>query len=132
MILRDDSGLLIQHGNFKCLLTVDSNFLNFGKLPLVDLLCSSFAGGASGFPLCFKNYSEEEKKAVITRNRGAIKATNTFNIRTTNPSFFLPYAGFLIEAAKRDDYIKQRNKKNSVEDFESICASNGFFFAKCK
>ena len=122
---RDDSGLFIQHGSFKCLLTVDSNFLNFGKLPTVDLLCSSFAGGASGFPLCFENYSEDEKKAVVTRNRGAIKATNTSNIRLTEPTFFMPYAGFFTEAAERDGYIKQRNIKNSVEDFESICASNG-------
>ena len=122
---RDDSGLFFQHGTFKCLLTVDSNFLNFGKLPTVDLMCSSFAGGASGFPLCFENYSEDEKKAVVTRNRGAIKATNISNIKLAQPAFFMPYAGFFTEAASRDRYIKQRNLKNSVEDFESICASNG-------
>jgi len=121
---RDDSGLLFQHGNFKCLLTVDSNFLNFGKLPAVDLLCSSFAGGASGFPLCFENYSEEEKKAVITRNRGAIKATNISNIKITKPRFFMPYAGFFTESAERDRYIKERNIKNGVDDFESICNAN--------
>ena len=121
---RDDSGLLFQHGNFKCLLTVDSNFLNFGKLPSVDLLCSSFAGGASGFPLCFENYSEEEKKAVITRNRGAIKATNISNIKIAKPRFFMPYAGFFTESAERDRYIKERNIKNGVEDFESICNAN--------
>lgn len=122
---RDDSGLFIQYGDFKCLLTVDSNFLNFGKLPTVDLLCSSFAGGASGFPLCFENYSEDEKKAVVTRNRGAIKATNITTIRQSMPTFFMPYAGFFTEAAERDSYIKQRNSKNSVKDYESICASNG-------
>ena len=122
---RDDSGLFFQHGKFKCLLTVDSNFLNFGKLPTVDLMCSSFAGGASGFPLCFENYSEEEKQIVVARNRSAIKATNISNIRLAKPSFFMPYAGFFTEAAERDSYVKQRNLKNSVADFESICASNG-------
>lgn len=122
---RDDSGLFLQHGKFKCLLTVDSNFLNFGRLPFVDLLCSSFAGGASGFPLCFENYSEEEKKVVVTRNRGAIKATNISNIKITKPSFFMPYAGFFTEGAERDLYIKERNNKNRVEDFESVCTSNG-------
>lgn len=121
---RDDSGLFIQHGKFKCLLTVDSNFLNFGKLPNVDLLCSSFAGGASGFPLCFENYSEEDKKVVVTRNRGAIKATNISTIKFCQPRFFMPYAGFFTEAAERDAYIKERNIKNSVEDYESICESN--------
>ena len=122
---RDDSGLFIQHGKFKCLLTVDSNFLNFGKLPIVDLMCSSFAGGATGFPLCFENYSEEQKKVVVTRNRGAIRATNILNIKGAEPSFFMPYAGFFVEAAERDIYIRQRNIKNSIEDFENICASNG-------
>lgn len=122
---RDDSGLLIQHGKFKCLLTVDSNFLNFGRLPTVDLLCSSFNGGASGFPLCFENYSEEEKKVIVTRNRGAIKATNISTIKFCQPGFFMPYAGFFTKAAERDAYIKERNIKNSVEDYESICASNG-------
>jgi len=120
---RDDSGLFVQFGKFKCLLTVDSNFLNFGKLPSVDLLCSSFAGGASGFPLCFENYTEEEKKRVVTRNRGATRATNIANIKLTKPKFFMPYAGFFTEAAERDRYIKDRNLKNCVEDFEDICAS---------
>ena len=117
--------MFIQYGKFKCLLTVDSNFLNFGRLPTVDLLCSSFAGGASGFPLCFENYSEDEKKALVTRNRGAIKATNISNLKLSEATFFMPYAGFFTEAAQRDSYIKQRNLKNSVEDFESICALNG-------
>jgi CMP-N-acetylneuraminate monooxygenase len=121
---RDDSGLLVQHGKFKCLLTVDSNFLNFGKLPSVDVVCSSFAGGASGFPLCFENYTEDEKKSVVTRNRGAIRATTIANIKSTTPKYFMPYAGFFTEAAERDRYIKERNHKNSVEDFESICVSN--------
>jgi CMP-N-acetylneuraminate monooxygenase len=122
---RDDSGLLVQHGKFKCLLTVDSNFLNFRKLPSVDLLCSSFAGGASGFPLCFENYTEDEKKNVVTRNRVAIRATNIATLKLTSPKFFMPYAGFFTESAEKDRYIKERNNKNSVEDFESICVATG-------
>lgn len=120
---RDDSGLFFQHGSFKCLLTVDSNFINFGKLPRVDLLCASFAGGASGYPLCFENYSEEEKNIILTRNRTSIKATNLSNLKITEASFFMPYAGFFTEAAKRDCYIKTKNIKNTVEDFENICNS---------
>ena len=61
----------------------------------------------------------------MTRNRGAIKASNISTIKFCQPSFFMPYAGFFTEAAERDAYIKARNIKNSVEGYESICASNG-------
>jgi len=121
---RDDSGLFIQHGKFSCLLTVDSNFLDFARFPKVDILCSSFAGGASGFPLCFENYTDHEKKVVLTRNRGAIKATNAVNIRTTKTKYFLPYASFFTEAAPRDLSIKKNNRKNSIEDFKEICSTH--------
>mgnify|MGYP001217715891 CR=1 FL=1 len=121
---RDDSGLYIQHGRFKCLLTVDSHFLNFGKLPKVDLLASSFAGGSTGFPICFENYTEQEKTPIITRNRKAYKVINSSNIRETQARYFLPYAGFFMEKAKRDNYVKKLNKKNSIEEFEETCEIN--------
>jgi CMP-N-acetylneuraminate monooxygenase len=122
---RDDSGLLIEIGEFKCLLTVDTNSLNFGKLPSnVDLLCSSFAGGASGFPLCFQNNSEDEKRKVIARNRSAIKETNRKNIQVTSPKYFMPYAGFFTEKAIRDSYVKERNIKNAIEDYQEMCSTN--------
>ena len=60
----------------------------------------------------------------MTRNKGAIKATNISNLRVTKASFFMPYAGFFTEAAERDSYVKVRNFKNSVDDFEKICTSN--------
>ena len=122
---RDDSGLFFENGVFRCLLTVDSNHLNFGRFPKVDLLCSSFAGGASGFPLCFDNYDQSEKEAILKRNRSAIKATNKANIIGTQAKYFMPYAGFFSEKASRDSYINQHNKKNKIKDFEQLCSSNG-------
>lgn len=119
---RDDSGLLIQIGEFSALLTVDSNFLDFGRLPeKINLLCSSFAGGASGFPLCFELYSEEEKTRIVQRNRSAIQATNRQSIQRCNPDHFMPYAGFFTEKAPRDSYVKKMNKKNSVADYHTLC-----------
>ena len=63
---RDDSGLLIEIGDKTIVLTVDSNFIDFWRFPKnVDLLASSFAGGASGFPLCFETVNTENKKSLI-------------------------------------------------------------------
>jgi len=121
---RDDSGLFVEIGEFKCLLTVDSNFLNFGRLPdKVDLICSSFASGASGFPLCFSNYSEDDKAKIVLRNKSAIKVSNLQNIKNTGARYFMPYAGFFSEKADRDKYIKERNEKNSIEEYEHSTSS---------
>ncbi len=121
---RDDSGIFFEIGEFKGLLTVDSNLLNFGDLPLVDLVASSFAGGASGFPLCFENYTQEEKEKVINRNISSIRSTNIKNIEVTKSKYFLPYAGFFTEKAKRDKYIKKFNTKNKPNDYSNICKKN--------
>ena len=62
---RDDSGLYIKSGKFSVLLAVDSRSLNGGNLPKnTTVFMSSFAAGATGFPLCFLNYSENEKKKI--------------------------------------------------------------------
>ena len=121
---RDDSGLLVEIGKFKGLLTVDSNLLNFGRLPEVDLVCSSFAGGASGFPLCFTNNNEKKKKEIVSRNAKGIRLLNKKNIQLTRSKYFLPYAGFFTEKAKRDYYIKTNNVKNSIEDYINTCKEN--------
>ena len=121
---RDDSGLLFEIGELTGLLTVDSNLLNFGELPDVDILASSFAGGASGFPLCFENYTQSEREKIIERNRKAILSTNLKTIKLTKPKYFMPYAGFFTEKAERDQYIKKFNKKNTTCDFNEICLKN--------
>jgi CMP-N-acetylneuraminate monooxygenase len=123
---RDDSGLLVQSGRFSALFSVDSNYIDFFRFPQgLTLLCSSFAGGASGFPLCFETYDEAEKMRILTRNRNAIRATNNMMLSLSRPKYFLPYASFFSEAATRDAYVRARNEKNRVSDYEPICKRNG-------
>ncbi len=75
--LRDDSGFYFSAGDFKGLLTVDANNLNFLKLPSVDLFASSFAGGAHGYPLNCENYKLEDRIKMLDTDRNFIKQTNT-------------------------------------------------------
>ncbi len=116
---RDDSGLFVSHGDFSALLTVDANRLNQYILPeRPSVLLSSFASGATGYPLCFEMYSDEQKASMLARNcRTAMGSTEKY-ILSTEPSVFMPYAGYFTEAAPRDRYIKEHNRKN------------GAFFAK--
>lgn len=123
---RDDSGLLVQSGRFSALFSVDSNYIDFFRFPRdLTLLCSSFAGGASGFPLCFDPYDEAEKMRILTRNRNAVRATNNQMLALSRPKYFLAYAGFFAEAADRDTYVRERNAKNQITDYQQNCDRNG-------
>ena len=130
---RDDSGLYLNIGGVEILLTVDANILNSLKLPRnIDLLLTSFAGGASGFPLCFDNYDFIQKSSVIERNKSAIKASVAAYLRTTLPKFYMPYAGMFKEKAHRDSFIRENNLKNSVYDYKKMANQYGSNFVDPK
>ncbi len=119
---RDDSGLLIEAGNKTIILNVDANFLDFWRFPdKIDMLASTFAGNASGFPLCFENIEFENKRRVIQRNKKSIYTTNKMMLQKAKPKIFLPYAGFFKENAKRDSFIKENNLKNNIDDYADLC-----------
>ena len=122
---RDDSGLYLNVSGTEILLTVDSNFLNSFKLPQnINLLATSFASGATGFPLIYDNLTDQEKLKIIERNKNSIKASVINYIKHTSPSYYLPYAGMFKEKAPRDKYISKNNIKNSVSDYSEICNEN--------
>lgn len=120
---RDDSGIYISANGHELLLTVDANFLNGNVVPRnIDLLMSSFAGGASGFPLCYENYTEAEKNVILDRNRNSIKLSVINYIKACEPTYYMPYAGMFSEYSPRDFYIKSSNLKNTFENYKLIAA----------
>ena len=82
------------------------------------MVASSFASGASGFPLCFENISDEEKKKIINLNKNSAKKLNENLVSITQAKYFLPYAGFFVESAARDSFIKEHNYKNTINDYD--------------
>ncbi|WP_285658232.1 MBL fold metallo-hydrolase [Helicobacter bizzozeronii] len=122
---RDDSGLYLCLEGHEVLLSVDSNFLNRHILPQhLTLLCTAFASGASGFPLCFENYSLEEKRAICARNKTHAKAQVKTMLQICKPQFYMPYAGMFVEKANRDQEIRAQNAKNSPQDFKALCKTH--------
>ena len=119
--LRDDSGFYFSAGNFKGLLTVDANNLNFLKLPSIDLFASSFAGGAHGYPLNCENYELKDRIRMLDTDRKFIRQTKYKYLEKIKPKFFLPYAGFFKEMLKRDEIYIKYNKKNLVKDYANFC-----------
>jgi len=118
---REDSGIYFSNGNFSSLFDVDSNMINFEKLPTVDLYGSSFAGGASGYPLMFENYTRKEQTQIGIKNKNFLKIKKFENLKKIKPKYFSPYAGFFEETLKRDLRIKKNNQKNMILDYKKFC-----------
>lgn len=113
---REDSGLFIMKGDFTTVHTVDCVGANHYILPEnVTLLLTNFAGGASGWPLCYDVVgSLDERAKIVTKNRGSMTAEVMKYLNVTRPKGYMPYAGFFDEKAPRDKVIQEYNIKNST------------------
>ena len=118
---REDSGIYFSNGEFTGLLSVDANMINFDRLPKVDFYGSSFAGGASGYPLMFDNYKLEEQIKISMRDKNFTKKKIFDRLKKMSPKYFLPYAGFFSEKLERDKKIYENNKKNSIDEYVLFC-----------
>ena len=123
---REDSGLYFSIGNFTSLFSVDSNQINFNNLPKVNLYASTFAGGATGFPLMFDNYNLNEKIKVHKQIHTLEKILKKKDLEKITPNYFLPYAGFFTEKLRRDKFIKKYNKKNKISDYKKLSSKMNF------
>ena len=121
---REDSGIYFSNGEFTGLLSVDANMINFDRLPKVNFYGSSFAGGASGYPLMFDNYKVEEQIKISLKDKNFLKKKLYDRLKIMSPDYFMPYAGFFSEKLKRDKKILKYNKKNSIDDYLKFCELN--------
>ena len=118
---REDSGLYFSIGNFTSLLNVDSNSINFNRLPNCTFYASSFGGGASGYPLMFDNYDIKDKLSIVKKNKNFHKIVQQKNLLAIRPKYFFPYASFFEEKLKRDEFVKKNNIKNEIRSYENFC-----------
>lgn len=112
---RDDSGLLIEYKGTRMLCAVDCTNLNDGVLPEVETLFTSFAGGASGYPLCWSmiNMDVMRKMEYLQKARAIMLSRAVEYVRMTKAVNYVPYAGHFTEAHPADIDIKHANKKNT-------------------
>jgi CMP-N-acetylneuraminate monooxygenase len=127
MILQDaagrtDSGILIEYKGHKLLDIVDCQNLNGGVLPRpIDTLLSSFAGGSSGFPVCWSDlYAESEIERAIERKLDSLRNRILLSAQTTAARSVVPFAGYFSEDHPADASIKKRNRKNSPGEIAAL------------
>jgi CMP-N-acetylneuraminate monooxygenase len=111
---RDDSGILIEYRGHRVLNTVDSHNLCGGVLPKVDVLLTNFAGGASGFPVCWEQYSEEWISHYLKKQRANELARVISTIKKVAPQAYIPFAGYFVEAHPADEDVRRLNVKNTA------------------
>ena len=119
---RDDSGVLIEYAGHRVLDTVDAQNLRSGEIPSgVDVLLSSFAGGATGFPVCWGElYDEAKIRDVVTKSRRRHALGAATMARDAAARMFVPFAGYFYEAHPADAEIRARNVKNSPEEMREL------------
>jgi CMP-N-acetylneuraminate monooxygenase len=124
---RDDSGLLIEFKGHQVLNTVDCANLNNGSLPKnIDALLSSFASGATGFPVCWgEMYDIKKIKSMIERNRLLSLKHFVDTTREVSPRIAIPFAGYFREAHPSDQEVAELNHKNSSLDVPEKIAQEG-------
>ena len=116
---RDDSAILVEYKGHRILDLVDCTLnLNHGELPRpVDVLLSPFAGGASGYPVCWPDqYSQEQIERVVASRRLELLQYCLDVSTKTNARVVVPFAGYFKEAHPADYEIMQLNVKNSPEN----------------
>lgn len=114
---RHDSSLLLDAGGLLVFNNVDCANPNGGDLPHVDVMMSSFAGGASGYPVCWEDqYGRAEVRRRTHRSRGAELDRVAGLARTTQPRLFVPIAGYFTEAHPADAGVRELNQKNRPEE----------------
>ena len=97
--------------------TVDCMNPNDGDLPEVDVLLSQFAGGATGYPVCFGDlYGEERIASVVRKNRAQARAYVLDLVASSKPRAWMPIAGYFHEAHPADAEIAAKNPKNDPDD----------------
>jgi CMP-N-acetylneuraminate monooxygenase len=119
---REDSSLLVDYLGHKVLNLVDCTRPNNMDLPSdVELLLVAFAGGSTGYPVCWsENYSDDFIEQWMKTDLHAMLDFVEETVRKTQPNVVMPFAGYFVEAHPDDIDIKKKNIKNTWADFDDV------------
>ena len=97
------------------------------KLEKVDLVSSTFSFGASGFPLTWTNFSDEEKIEMMQRsNLGRIEQIRT-SMKLYKAAYFLPFATHFSFWHPSHMHFLKIARRNSVDTISKAFESEESF-----
>ena len=117
----NDSILHMNIGGFNILNLNDAglNFRIKKYLPKIDLLMSAFSPGASGYPLCWKNLSKQEKVDYYEKAKNGMLEMLDRACKLYDATFLLPFAShFDLHLPEHVEYrdILLKHGKNTIMD----------------
>ena len=116
---REDSAMLFEYKGRRIFNTVDCHNLGPALPRDIDVLLTQFAGGASGYPVCWNELLGSAKvDRIVQRNRVAMRRSVLEYIERCHPQVYAPFANYFVEAHPADKAIQDSNQKNTAE---SVC-----------
>ncbi|WP_233706999.1 MBL fold metallo-hydrolase [Helicobacter equorum] len=125
----NDSQSLIEISGYKILNVNDSGFNRriAKQIGEIDILCSSFSPGASGYPLTWSHLNDERKVEIFTTQAIAQLEMLTQMAKEFKAKYFLPFAShFILNHPKHLPYMNLM-RKNTIQD-----VINAFKNERCK
>jgi len=117
-----DSVILFEYKGHQILNLVDCLNPNGEYLPYsIDVLLTNFTSNTSAYPSCFIEQFDQEKILEICQKKDEdfIKKIIKY-IQLSNPSVWIPFANYFIEAGPDDEQIRQINWKNNPQSVGQI------------
>jgi CMP-N-acetylneuraminate monooxygenase len=121
---RDDSALLFEYKGHRILNTVDCSNPNGSMLPApIDMLLTSFASGASGYPVCWSElYSRADIEKQLYKKRSLWAQAVLDLAKLTQARTVMPFAGYFVEAHPADADTRALNVKNDPREIAAMIA----------
>lgn len=121
----NDSILHVNIGGFNILNLNDAglNFRIKKYLPKIDLLMAAFSPGASGYPMCWKNLSKQDKIDYYETAKGGMLEMLDRACELYDAKFLLPYAShFDLHHPEHKEYrdVLLKYGKNTITDVKNF------------
>ena len=113
----NDNVLLMRFGNFSVLNFNDAGFnwkiKNF--VDKVDLICSAFSWGASGYPLTWTHLNDKQKVSIMEKANKGLLVGIKFLIEQFHAKFYIPFAS-LSKLYYPDHLQYQKTRKSNSHE----------------
>lgn len=118
---RNDSALEINYKGLTLLNLVDTSNPDLPDNYHADIVLAPFAGGASGFPVCWTDmYGYQKVEEIVLKNRQNSLKNFVEKSKNYSANLVIPFAGYFATPLDCDESIDSINVKNTAEEVSKV------------